>query len=80
LAGDGPRSVTTADFDGDGYDDIAVAIPDAVNNSGNVSVLFNATNVPVAVDDSAATDEDSTLTVAAQAGVLGNDTDVNNTP
>jgi hypothetical protein len=36
-------ALATADFDGDGYDDLAVGIPGAKNTAGAVNVLYGAT-------------------------------------
>ncbi|MGH3785693.1 MAG: calcium-binding protein [Pseudonocardiaceae bacterium] len=52
AAGDGPRSVVVGEFNGDTRPDLAVAN----RNSGNVSVLLNASNrPPVAADDAYST-------------------------
>ncbi|MGH3768460.1 MAG: Ig-like domain-containing protein, partial [Pseudonocardiaceae bacterium] len=70
-AGAQPRSVVVGELNGDARPDLAVANA----NSGNVSVLLNASNrPPVAAGDAYTTAEDTPLTVTAP-GVLGNDTD-----
>jgi VCBS repeat-containing protein len=48
------------------------------SNVATVSVIVNPNVAPVAVDDSYIVNEDSTLDVTAQTGVLVNDTDENN--
>src|SRR5439155_6633288 len=49
----------------------------ASSNVATVAITVNGVNdAPVAVNDSYSTNEDTTLTVAAGSGVLGNDTDV----
>ena len=69
----GARSISIADFDGDGAKDVV-----AGNwNAFSVSVLLNISNsAPVARDDEYAINEDGAITVAVpEAGVLGNDSD-----
>lgn len=54
--------------------------PDSLCANGTVNVTINAVNdAPTAVNDSANTDEETTLYIAAP-GVLGNDSDVENDP
>ena len=49
----------------------------ADSNTATVTIAVSAVNdAPVAVNDSYSTTEDTTLTIAAAPGVLGNDTDV----
>jgi large repetitive protein len=66
--------ITSANFDGTGPPDLAVAN----NGTDNVSVLKATTNsAPTANDDPYSVDQDGSLTVSADEGVLTNDTDLN---
>ena len=69
----------TPNADFNGSDSFTYFANDGTVNSATaatVTITVNAVNdVPVAVDDAYATDEDTALTIAAP-GVLGNDTDV----
>ena len=64
----------------------ANAAQDAAQNDNSAStsedntVDFSANSAPTAVGDSFSTNEDAALTVAAQAGVLANDTDAEDDP
>jgi VCBS repeat-containing protein len=75
-----PASVAVADFNVDGKPDLATAHP----TTNKVAVLLNTTTVPnrapTAAGDTYSTAEDTTLTVAAPAGVLGNDSDPDGDP
>src|SRR5207247_750135 len=62
-----------------GSDSFTYQANDAVasSNVATVAITVNGVNdAPVAVNDSYSTNEDTTLTVTAGSGVLGNDTDV----
>ena len=72
----------TPDADFNGTDRFTYKANDGSLNSNvaTVTITVNAVNdAPVATDDSASTNEDTPLTVAAP-GVLGNDTDVDSDP
>jgi VCBS repeat-containing protein len=75
-----PASVAVADFNLDGKPDLATAHP----TTNTVAVLLNTTTVPnrapTAAGDTYSTAEDTTLTVAASAGVLDNDSDPDGDP
>ncbi|MCI0359598.1 MAG: cadherin-like domain-containing protein, partial [Planctomycetaceae bacterium] len=65
-----------------GIDGFSYMVSDGQGNSNvaTVTISINAVNdLPVAVNDEYATDEDTALTIAAP-GVLGNDTDVEGDP
>jgi VCBS repeat-containing protein len=70
--------VYTPNADFNGTDGFSYLINDGAGDSAvaSVTITVNAVNDdPVAVDDAYSTDEDTTLTVDAAAGVLANDTD-----
>ena len=81
LHADGSYDYTpAANFNG--TDTFTYQANDGTDNSNVATVTITVSPVndaPVAVDDSASTNEDTTLTVAAP-GVLGNDTDVDADP
>ncbi len=73
--------VYTPNADFNGSDSFTYTAGDGFANSGvaTVNITVNSVNdVPVAVNDSYSVNEDVTLTVSSAAGVLSNDTDVEN--
>ncbi|MDA7511232.1 Ig-like domain-containing protein, partial [Verrucomicrobia bacterium] len=75
LSSDGSMTYTpTGDFNGSDSYTYSIADADGSTDTATVTITVNAVNdAPEAVDDSYFVNEDATLTVAAAAGVLTND-------
>ena len=80
LDSNGDVILYTPDTDFSGYDQFTYKANDGDNDSEVAKVLISVSTPPTGVDDQYVIDEDSTLTVPAETGILSNDSDSENDP
>ena len=80
LNSNGDIASYTPNVDFSGYDEFTYTANDGDNDSEVANVLISVSTPPTGLDDEYVINEDSTLIVSVEAGILSNDTDPENDP